>query len=103
MQRPEDPSGRPITEYRTINEPLVPFTTAGSFVWVHAFSRVGRDAPVRTEPLPFRRAVACLGQAYRVRFIRLNERGLSCPSNIALLRNLTLPAEWKMQTQVRTR
>jgi hypothetical protein len=31
MQSPEDPGVRPITEYRTINEPLVPFTTAGHF------------------------------------------------------------------------
>ena len=42
-------------------------------VWVHAFSRVGREAPVRTEPLP----------TIRVRFIRLNQRGLSCPSDIS--------------------
>jgi hypothetical protein len=36
----------------SLNEPLVPFTQSGSFVWAHAFSRVGREAPVRTEPLP---------------------------------------------------
>jgi hypothetical protein len=42
-------------------------------VWVHAFSRVGQKAPVRTEPLP----------TIRVRFIRLNQRGISCPSNIS--------------------
>ena len=35
--------------YLSLNEPLV---ALGSFVWVHAFSRVGREAPVRTEPRP---------------------------------------------------
>jgi hypothetical protein len=29
MQRPEDPSGSPITEDRTNNEPLVPLIAAG--------------------------------------------------------------------------
>jgi hypothetical protein len=29
MQSPEDASARSITEYRAINEPLVPFTAAG--------------------------------------------------------------------------
>jgi hypothetical protein len=38
MQRPEDPAGAPSPNTKTINEPLVPFTTAGSFVWVHALS-----------------------------------------------------------------
>jgi hypothetical protein len=55
---PEDPNGRPITEYRTINEQLVGCTTAGHFVWGHAFSRIGREAPVRTEPLPITLSVA---------------------------------------------
>jgi hypothetical protein len=57
-QSTEDAGGRPITEYRTINEPLVPFTHSGSFVWVHAFSRVVRETPVRTEPLPTALSVA---------------------------------------------
>jgi hypothetical protein len=50
MQSPEDPSGRPITEYRTINERSVHHS--GSFIWVHAFFRAGREAPVRTDPFP---------------------------------------------------
>jgi hypothetical protein len=59
MQRSEAPSGslnRPIN--RSFRSPTP------SFVWVHAFSKVGWKAPVRTEPLP----------TIRVRFIRLNER-----------------------------
>jgi hypothetical protein len=37
---------------------------SGSFVGVHAFSRIGQETPVRTEPLPpIRRAVACSEQA----------------------------------------
>ena len=47
-----------ITESRTIKEPLVPFR---SLVGFQAFSKVGREAPVRTEPLP----------TIRVRFIPL--------------------------------
>jgi hypothetical protein len=36
---------------------------SGSFVWVHAFSRVGRESPVRTEPLPTALSIAqCLEQ-----------------------------------------
>jgi hypothetical protein len=49
MQRPERSQADPITESPTINEPFVPL---GSLFWVDAFSKVGREAPVRTEPLP---------------------------------------------------
>jgi hypothetical protein len=67
MQRPEDPGVSLITKCGTINEPVVPL---GPFVWVNAFSKIGREAPVRTEPLPtltserinfFRRAPAEAG------------------------------------------
>jgi hypothetical protein len=36
-------------------------------VWAHAFSKVGREAPVRTEPLPTTLSVAlCLEQSFLV-------------------------------------
>jgi hypothetical protein len=51
MQRPEDPSGSLIREYRTINEPLVLF---GLFVWVHAFSEGRPGSPGSDGASPYR-------------------------------------------------
>jgi hypothetical protein len=66
-----NPSNKPLQEaehrrsqrethyrYRTINERLVPFTTAGHLSGFMPFPRVGRKAPVRTEPLPTALSVA---------------------------------------------
>jgi hypothetical protein len=45
-QSPEGSSGRSVTEYRTMND------RAGHLCGFMPFSRIGREAPVRTEPLP---------------------------------------------------
>jgi hypothetical protein len=64
---PEEPSGRPTTEYRTINERLVPFTAAGPLGGFMRFPGWPRR-PVRTEPLPTTLSVAQCSETFSVAY-----------------------------------
>jgi hypothetical protein len=75
MQRPEGPSGRHITEIPNHHRTARSVRHSGSIVWVHAFSKAGREARVRTEPLP----------TIRVRLAHLNQRA----ENLAVLNLLS--------------
>ena len=65
MESPQVPAGdlHRLPNYQ--NQSLIPFTTTGLCVWVHAFSGADWETPVWTDPLP----------TIRVRFIPLNSSG----------------------------
>jgi hypothetical protein len=63
MQSPEDPGGRPITQYRTINESLVPFTNAGHLCgFMRSPGSAGKPRFGRSLALPPLSVALCLEQ-----------------------------------------